>query len=1026
MNITTMLRKAIMTFTVTAAAISAFTLTADAYELEQHTKEEIEQAYRNMYYFDIHDNVDYTEDYTDDAPFNTGDISAEDRQNAVNAINFFRYLAGLPSDVSTKDNYNYICQNAAYLGYMNDNINHYPGRPGNLYSEDAEYNAVADNIYAVGYAGCASSNLSLGDFTPAESIIGYMNDTDDYNKSAVGHRRWILNPDMKYTGIGTVEKFSTMYAKDRARNDSFTGGYIAWPAAGYMPYELIYSSSYNSNGYLYSVTLGKDYMDPEMGKVTITVESKLTGQTMVFNGFNNELKSYYNLSSDLCGYYTPDQDGSAKGKTLIFNPGDLPENDEVTVKITGIYKKNGEEAPIEYTVKYFNLLNKNDYTVGYSQSEYTIPAGETIYISCYNNPLSSAGYSIYTEPLLRDLRAMDTVRVWRIDSTMFIRCEEEMNIKLRIVNSNRYFVGGASEINFTHKHDYEWITDEEPTDTEPGTKHQECKLCGDKKESKAIPARSIAAAEIILNDENSTMGVDKNTMILTPVVTVRSSNTQLVEGKDYTVSYEEDHPNNVVRVTVTGIGSYNGSKTVESDLIDISGDDFIVKISNSTSKKYTGSQVNVPVTVQPVNEYALKDGKDYIVKIDSNYNAGTHTAKVTGMGIYGGEVELTYYITAANLPKIGSLGDVTFDGTPKTFNIVLKDSKGNVLTQGVDYDLYYYNNDSIGEARVLAVACENGNYTGESEATFNILPVPKPVVEQPEEKQPEEETVIEEEKKSEEEKGSENNKSKEPKVEKHVATITVDGSAPAMSTTITLVDAKGEKFDADLNGGIFNASVPEGKYDAWITCDGYCPKKCEFTVGTDPVEINTDLYRFGDVDMNDEIDISDAVNLINNINGISPLADEQTNIGDVNLDGEIDIADAVAIINNINGTSALEVDNEKAISIYVKNFNSIPDEIIPDEDIAYEETTSDEDYTAAAAESDTEEENKYAGEDGKVYVICEKNGIVTIKVYANESDAEPEKKYAFSKDNSMSEAPEGFEKIDEAFYNEITSKLRAI
>lgn len=1022
MKTTTMIKRAIISLTASAAAMTAFAVTANAYELEKHTKEEIVQAYQNMY-FDIHDPVEYTEKYTDTAPFSEGDISEQDRQNTLNALNFCRYLAGLPYDVGMTDYYNDINQKAAYVSYMNKDINHYPGRPGSLYSNDPEYNDKATEIFNTGYDACGKSNLALGDFTTAQSVISYMNDTDESNLKAMGHRRWFLNPKMQNTGIGMVEQYSTMYAFDKSRSDDFTGDYIAWPPAGDMPFELINNSNYSKVGYGYTVTLGEDYRFPEFGRVKVTVTTA-SGMTKVFDQYSNDILNYFTINNELCGYYTLDQDRSAKGKTIIFNPGVLAADEEVTVKITGIYKKNGEEAPIEYTVKYFDLLDDSAYSYGFTQDEITVPAGTVVYLDGYNNPLATGTYKFYSDIFNQNKyeREADGLYTYIRSSQLLIKSTKERTVVMDLDNSS-WTDSHKVTINFTHSHSGdEWVVDEEPTELTAGKKHRVCAECRESFGEEVIPAKSVAAAEIsFIGDEHVYDGVTA----ANPETVVYSSGRKLIKDVHYSVvSYTENYDTCKGIVTIQGLDPYMGTATAEYDIkderFDISGDGFTVKITNGASKKYTGSQVSVPITVQPKGEYALKEGKAYTVTIDSNYNAGEHFAKVTGIGRYKGTVEVPYTIAPAAMPKMDKLSDVTFSDTAVTFNnIVLKDRYGNILTEGVDYDLRYKNNDSVGEAKVIAIG--KGNYTGESEATFNILPAPKPVVSEPEKKPEDTSSAADKNTDSSEPE----KKPEQPKEVKQTATIRVDGTAPAAGTKITMIDSKGKTYDAAMNGGIFNASVPEGKYDVWVTCDGYCPKKCEVTVGSDNVDVNTDLYRFGDVDMSNEIDIADAVNIINNINGNSPLGDESLNIGDVNLDGEVDIADAVAVINEINGQSVITVDNEKAISLYVKSFNAAPDEMAaPDEEIAADEDTTSAEDSAAATES--EEEHRFAGEDGKVYVICEKHNEITIKVYASESAAEPEKQYIFSKDNSMTNAPEGFEKIDEAFYKELTAKLTKI
>ncbi|MBP5463270.1 MAG: CAP domain-containing protein, partial [Lachnospiraceae bacterium] len=79
-----------------------------------------------------------------------------------------------------------------------------------------------------------------------------------------------------------------------------------------------------------------------------------------------------------------------------------------------------------------------------------------------------------------------------------------------------------------------------------------------------------------------------------------------------------------------------------------------------------------------------------------------------------------------------SLPDVTYTGTPVTFNISIK-YNGKELVKDTDYELSFENNNAPGVGTVIVKG--KGSYTGESRNTFNILgsvatatntPTPKP------------------------------------------------------------------------------------------------------------------------------------------------------------------------------------------------------------------------------------------------------------------------------------------------------------
>lgn len=200
---------------------------------------------------------------------------------------------------------------------------------------------MTDSLYNKAYTGASSSNIARGFYNLASSVIsGYMYDSDASNIDRVGHRRWILNPKMQYTGLGMVDSCSALYAFDMSRSENFTGDYIAWPAKN-TPNELYQVRSWSTD-YAFSVTLGSAYDRPELSKVTVDVKSEKLKKSWHLDSKSTDIDSYLTISND--NYGMP--------KCIIFNVGVFPENDQVTVTINGI-TKNNVSKPITYTVNFF-------------------------------------------------------------------------------------------------------------------------------------------------------------------------------------------------------------------------------------------------------------------------------------------------------------------------------------------------------------------------------------------------------------------------------------------------------------------------------------------------------------------------------------------------------------------------------------------------------------------------------------------------------------------------------------------------
>ena len=316
---------------ITALAVLPLSTTASAYGVESPTPQQIVSRF-NQIKFDLDHQSKFAEAYSLKAPYAAGELDAETQTQALNAVNFCRYVAGLPDDVELKSDLSEASQAGAMINAANGVLTHNPSRPSGI-----------DNaLYNLGKKGCGSSNIAYNHNSVTRSVVCFMEDTDESNISALGHRRWLLNPSMKYIGVGNVGAYSSVYVFDSSRSGSYTGDYVCWPAKN-MPYELYGTMEQ----YAFSVSLGNAYDTPSRSKVKVTVSSQKLGKSWTLDSSCNDYEKYMNVNNDNYGTQ----------KCIIFNVGEIfPENDTVSVTISGI-SKSGSSTSLSYQVKFFNMTD---------------------------------------------------------------------------------------------------------------------------------------------------------------------------------------------------------------------------------------------------------------------------------------------------------------------------------------------------------------------------------------------------------------------------------------------------------------------------------------------------------------------------------------------------------------------------------------------------------------------------------------------------------------------------------------------
>lgn len=304
--------------------------------VDYHTQEEIKDYFKASG-LNLYQPIAYNEgrEPTASLPYNDdtdiGRPTDEVWNQALKLVNFYRYTAGLDYTVEENSYYTAVCQVGSWIMAANGLLSHYPAQPAGMGS----------SLYEEGAWGCSHSNLSYEfnsttEHSLQDSIIRCMDDGDSNNIARVGHRRWILNPQMGETGFGAVtsssdtEFYSAMFAHDSS-NSSATQTMVAWPAQN-TPLELL-----ENDNPPWSISFNTAILE---NFVKIQVKSVSTGQIWNFSSESADGEFYVSNA----GY------GVLNG-CAIFRPNniDISDGQSYDVTVTGV------QTPIQYRVSFFHI-----------------------------------------------------------------------------------------------------------------------------------------------------------------------------------------------------------------------------------------------------------------------------------------------------------------------------------------------------------------------------------------------------------------------------------------------------------------------------------------------------------------------------------------------------------------------------------------------------------------------------------------------------------------------------------------------
>ena len=394
-------------------------------------------------------------------------------------------------------------------------------------------------------------------------------------------------------------------------------------------------------------------------------------------------------------------------------------DEKVSIICTEEYPWTGAAITPEFTVKYdsTDLEENTDYTVAYRNA-----AGEDIdeiqnagtYELVFTGTGSYTGEIVKTIHVTRDLSSLD---ITTDSEQMYTGSAITPEITVREADTEKLLKAGTDYTVFYHN----------PS----GTEVSEIKNVGyykiiiagigdytGSKELSVHVVRSVEDLNISLTESHDYTGsaIDPQLSVTEP-----ETGAELQQNADYTVIYKDADGEKVTAiqeagsytVVITGTGDYTGEVTRTIYVIR-PGDISQLTVSGLDPVTFTGKAVKTEFAIQ--NEtYTLEEGTDYTVEYSSNLHAGTGRIKVTGIGSYSGERELTFQILPADMGEAYEAGNVNVDyaslyaWTGEAVNVepYAVAVNGTFLLKGRDYRVEY--TDASGT--VTAYVKDAGSYT---------------------------------------------------------------------------------------------------------------------------------------------------------------------------------------------------------------------------------------------------------------------------------------------------------------------------
>ena len=328
------------------------------------------------------DDLPYAEEPDPEGFSAIGAVSPDKLQDALNCLNFIRWIAGV-GEVRLSEIYNLRCQNAALLLAANDEISHNPAQPAGMHAD----------LYESALLGAQGSNLACLNWMSPDLLIDaveyFVRDDGEMNLSTLGHRRWLLSPAMAETGFGLAgaesgASYIAMYAVDDG-NAAASWEHVAWPAGGAFPVELM------RRDLAWSLSLSAAAYDLAASRPVVTLTEETSGASFRFDPLSG--------SSD--GYCAIDITPVGGGGCIIFRPylegagiDEYQQNQSWTVRISGLIRTDGRAAEISYRSEMVSLYPQDAVNVEVSHTEAQLHAGESMQLTAQVIPAYADNLSV--------------------------------------------------------------------------------------------------------------------------------------------------------------------------------------------------------------------------------------------------------------------------------------------------------------------------------------------------------------------------------------------------------------------------------------------------------------------------------------------------------------------------------------------------------------------------------------------------------------------------------------------------------
>jgi uncharacterized protein YjdB len=292
----------------------------------------------------------FTQEAVTTGAFQAAVMKDSTMKNGINTWNFSRWLAGL-EDVVLDDEANRKMASGALVNAANGVMSHTPTQPAGMEAD----------LYNEGKEACGSANLFCGStvgyysntLLMHNSVKAWLDDSDSYNVDRLGHRRWMLYPQMTRSGFGAAAGandwiYTAVQASGLTTDISQNNERVCWPAAGYFPIEFFETrEDYQTWNQAWSISLNHTYSRTDIAEIQVTMTEE-GGKTEVFAAnevtdnkvFNVELSGY---GTDMCIIFRPENFQPQAGKSYHIN-------------VSGLKTTTGATAPeIDYDVSFFSL-----------------------------------------------------------------------------------------------------------------------------------------------------------------------------------------------------------------------------------------------------------------------------------------------------------------------------------------------------------------------------------------------------------------------------------------------------------------------------------------------------------------------------------------------------------------------------------------------------------------------------------------------------------------------------------------------